>query len=168
MKTFRFALGSPSRLASVALASLGLSAAPSLQAADIYLTTNGDFGAPGNGWESGGAPVAGNNYFSVGFRVVTPNANSNQTFAGDSLTLSANGSNVGAVLEIRQGFFATIVNDLRINNSFVRNTTGFNPALQGNVTVTGFASFNPTLGRNLRITAVVGGTGEVRARAGVV
>ncbi len=162
MKTLCFDPGYPSRLACLAMALVCLSFAPSLHAADIYLVTDGAFAGTG-GWSDGQAPVAGNNYFSSGFRVVTPNVGTSQTFAGDSLTLLN-----GAVLEIRQGNAATIVNDLRINNSFVRNTTGFNPALQGNVTITGFASFNPTVGRNLRVTAVVAGTGEVRARAGVV
>ena len=166
MKTLCFDLGYPSRLASVALASICLSVVSSSSAADISLTADGAFAGTG-GWSGGEAPTSGNNYFSSTYSVVTALVGANIVFAGDSLTLN------GGYLNVRTGNSSVTVNDFRLINGTVRNMVdNANPSILGNVTLTGWGLFtaNGTAvqNRSIRIGAAIGGTGELRVRTGNV
>ncbi|MGE9267192.1 MAG: hypothetical protein ACQKBY_03775, partial [Verrucomicrobiales bacterium] len=85
-------------------ASLSALALANLQAANVNLFAGDAFGNDSfddaGGWDNGLAPVAGNDYFTNGNLLRTPDGSAaNHTFQGDSLTVTGTGSLTGATTE---------------------------------------------------------------------
>lgn len=146
----------------VALA--GLCIGSVARAADISLVSNGDF-ASTTAWSDGLAIHAGNDYFTGAYNLRTHSSvtTSSITFGGDSLTIGSG----GGVLALNTTATTTVA-DLRLNNGGVQNFVGFTPTLSGAITLTGYGQINPSQGRTIKVNSVIGGTGELRAKAGTV
>lgn len=91
------------------------------QAADVSLTAtdpvNSDSWDEAGRWSNAAAPAAGNNYFTAGFQLRTPNAlASDTTFAGGALTV-----NGGSVLYKGSGNRTTTINNLTLDGGMLVN-----------------------------------------------
>lgn len=84
------------RVAAVLALVAAIALTPSLRAASVTLTADDPFGTTSfnsaGKWDSGAAPVAGNDYFTSGFQIRTPSSGTPGPFAGDSLTIGAGGT----------------------------------------------------------------------------
>ncbi|MFA6959840.1 MAG: PEP-CTERM sorting domain-containing protein [Opitutaceae bacterium] len=129
---------------------------------DITLTAGGSF-STATGWSDGLAPHAGGAYFTGGYNLTTDVSTASFTFGGDSLTVGTG----GGVFAIRTTATVT-VGDLRLNSGGIQNFIGYTPTLAGAITLTGYGQINPSQGRTLRVSATIGGSGELRAKSGIV
>lgn len=113
---------------SIALATaLAVSVVSSAFSADINMSADNSAGSSGfnsgTGWTGGQAPAAGNNYFTNDFLLRTPaTANTNHTFAGDSLTVNAIGNTLSP----------TTASGTDLNDAFLFKGTGANNTITVN------------------------------------
>jgi autotransporter-associated beta strand protein len=156
------------RLCAVSVIVLAALMAPVAHAVDVVLTaTNAINTSSWNStlsWSPAIAPSAGNNYFTNGFTIRTPNATGNQSFAGDSLTM-----NGGGILFAPPSGSATItVGNLILAGGTVANARdNTTMTLSGNVTLAAntTTSFNPAgTTRFINVTVPISGSGNLTFR----
>lgn len=116
-------------------------------------TVGSSFNTAGN-WDSGAAPIAGNNYFTSIYTLRTPAAT--PTFAGDSLTIDTSGT-----LLIASAGPAT-VNNLILNGGTIRKTAAGDYSLNGILTVQSASVLSSDLsGAIMRIHTQLTGIGDL-------
>lgn len=125
---------------------------------NVYLVAN-DRPWDGQVWSDGGTPAQGNQYFVVAglSNKVTNPSTEGAVFAGDRLTISGEGAQLGLD---RPAEIASLT--LKEGGALVSDGNTFAPTLIGSVTVEGSAHLVlPTEGRNLTINAPINGAGDV-------
>jgi autotransporter-associated beta strand protein len=158
------ALGLFVALAALSVALLG----PVAEAADVFLTaddaTNAattSFNGAGN-WSNLSAPSGGNDYFTQGFRLRTPNTGGSKTFLGGSLTVNSSG-----IFHYAGSNSQTItVDNFILAGGQVASGINNNMTLAGNITLTAntSSSFNVTsnaTARNFIVNAPISGSGSL-------
>jgi len=143
--------------------------AGSLQAADVSLTASDPSGSDSwdeaGRWNNAAAPSAGNNYFTAGFQLRTPNnLAGNTTFGGGSLTL-----NRGQVLYKGSGSRTITINNLTMDGgNFGDGNGNTTVTLSGNwitVNTTGcFDSTTDSSDRHIVVTSPILGSGVITNR----
>ena len=138
-------------------AGIAAMAVPALCSA-VVVTMTGDDGRGSSsinsagGWDSASAPSAGNDYYTAGHLLRTPNSTAAVTFAGDSLTVEGSGdyttANNNAFMFKNTGVLT--VNNLIVNGGEFRHGMG--------LTETGTLAGNLTVGSLGMITHVQGPT----------
>ena len=149
-----------------------------IQAANVTLTAsdangaNTSFNSAGY-WSNSQAPAAGNDYFTAGYLLRTPNTTSgSNTFGGNSLRLdySAASPLVGLAMKYTTSG-SVLVNNLKLNGGGIFNGVGATMSVYGNITVLTNSYLDPqAAGRTLAIYAPISGGATnllgIRAAAG--
>jgi hypothetical protein len=164
----------PSMKNPILLSLLGASAligtTASVQAASISMDATDGIGQAsftnGTNWEDNAAPTSGNDYFTAGFTMRTPETTGDKTFAGDSLTLNGG----GVIYKGSTNGTQTItINNLTFSDGAFSNGSGVSGrhvTLAGNnmeIADGKYADFNAT-NLLINVSASIGGGGELRVR----
>ena len=166
-----FVLGLFQRLLHVVVMLLGLLTAQQVIAADIDLGSgdliNTTSFNTGLNWIGGAAPTGGNDYFTAGFTLRTPNNTGSITFLGDLLTVN------GGSLLLKPGSTGTpeiTIPNLRLSNGSVNFGTGNRDArLSGNLELMpGTGTLNASSNNDNRtffVNSDISGVGNLRLTA---
>ncbi len=160
----------------LAMAALATGLTLGASAATVNQTANNTIGTSGfnssTGWGSGSAPSAGNDYVTNGFLLRTPTtANTNFTFAGDSLTVTDGNGLSGFAAAANDALMwkgagttnnIITVNNLIVNGGQIRHGQGNVDSftLAGNITVASKGAGFATQGA-MFVTAPISGTSSI-------